>query len=299
MKKIFITLLLGFILFSVLAKAERLYQYSVIAEIYKNNTVHYKLTIIVINNPSLKFSIPIISPHNIQTPKYCNIEEGMFETNIACSIEPSSKTDIIIEYYSDEKIIKKDNYFLFKDSFKMTNDVNTLSLLIKLPEGTGLKEPTESSYTPIEALIGSDGRRTIISWQKEYIESEDKIDVSIAFEEIGEIKIVPTSFVYYGILIAVIVALISGFVVFYRFYWKNRGVKIILPILKKDEKTIFDAIIKHGSGVNQKIIVKESGYSKAKVSKVLNSLKERGIIKLERLGRSNKVYVEKNFENKK
>jgi len=297
MKKIFITLLLGFILFSVLAKAERFYQYSVIAEIYKNNTVHYKLTIIVINNPSLMFSIPIISPHNIQIPKYCNIEEGMFETNIACSIEPSSKTDIIIEYDSDEKINKKENYFLFKDSFKMTNDVNTVSLLIKLPEGTGLKEPTESSYTPTGALIGSDGRRTIISWQKEYVKSGDIFDISIAFEKIGE-TIMPSLFPTSGILIAIIIVLISGFGIFYQFYWKDRGINIILPILKKDEKIIFDTIMKHGSGINQKIIVKESGYSKAKVSKVLNSLKERGVIKLERIGRSNKVYVEKNFEKK-
>jgi uncharacterized membrane protein len=68
--------------------------------------------------------------------------------------------------------------------------------------------------------------------------------------------------------------------------------------LKKDEKIIYDAIIKHGNGVNQKIIVKDSGYSKAKVSKVLNSLKERGLIRLERIGRKNKVYIERNIEKK-
>lgn len=56
--------------------------------------------------------------------------------------------------------------------------------------------------------------------------------------------------------------------------------------------------MKHGNGVNQKIIVNDSGYSKAKVSKVLKSLSERGIIRLDRIGRKNKVYIEKNFEKK-
>ncbi len=49
-------------------------------------------------------------------------------------------------------------------------------------------------------------------------------------------------------------------------------------------------MMKHGNGVNQKAVVRDSGYSKAKVSKVLNSLQERGLIKLERLGRSNKIH---------
>ena len=77
------------------------------------------------------------------------------------------------------------------------------------------------------------------------------------------------------------------------------GTEIVITnsyIIKKDEKLIFDTIRKHGDGVNQKIIVNDSGYSKAKVSKVLNSLKERGVLKLERVGRKNKVHIEKKFE---
>ncbi|NIO44618.1 MAG: hypothetical protein GTN36_03650 [Candidatus Aenigmarchaeota archaeon] len=123
----------------------------------------------------------------------------------------------------------------------------------------------------------------------------ERIDVSVAFEKIGDIIIseFPIEF-----SIIIIIGIAAAIVVFYQFYWKNKSVKLILPVLKKDEKIIFDTVMKHGNGVNQKIIVKDSGYSKAKVSKVLNSLKERGLIKLERIGRKNKVYIEKNFEKK-
>jgi len=175
----------------------------------------------------------------------------------------------------------------------MRGDIEIIPILVKFPEGTGLREPVENSYSPEDALIGSDGRRTIINWQMNDFKKGDRVDISVAFEKIGEIIISEIPFEFFVLIIIIIFAAV---IVFYQFYWKNKSVKLILPVLKKDEKIIFNTVMKHGNGVNQKIIVKDSGYSKAKVSKVLNSLKERGLIKLERIGRKNKVYIEKNFK---
>jgi uncharacterized membrane protein len=219
----------------------------------------------------------------------------MLETNILCNLKASDRTVVVISYDSDKKVSKKDNYFIFEDSFKINSDTDTVSFLIKLPEGTGLKEPIENSYSPSGALIGSDGRRTIINWIGNDLKKGQSFDVSIAYEKIGEVVV---SEIPVQIIFIIIILIVAGSIIFYQFYWKNRNVEIILPILKKDEKKIFDIIMKHGSGVNQKIIVNESGYSKAKVSKVLKSLTERGILKLERIGRKNKVHIEKNFEKR-
>jgi len=296
MKNIFIVLLLGFILFSSLTSAETVYQYGVTAEIYPNNTVHYKLNIIFINHTTFLFTIPLGSSQNINinSSAICKEQRGILETDVICSLNNSNRTNILIDYNSIS-VSKRDSYFLFSNSFKLTEDTKSINVLIKLPEGTGLREPTENSYSPDNALIGSDGRRTLINWMAEDLKKNDRFEVSIAFEAIGEET--KASFPF-GIVLATILITFSGLGIFYQFYWKGKNIKLILPFLKKDEKTIFDTIIKHGSGVNQKIIVKESGYSKAKVSKVLNSLKERRLVKLERIGRSNKVYIEKNFEKK-
>jgi len=295
MKKILI--LIFFILFSVPCLSQELYQYGVKAEIFENNTVNYKLTLIFVNHQDLTFIISIGSPDNIKVESVsdCKIQPGMLETNIVCIIEASNRTVVIISYNSNKNVNKRDNYFLFTDSFKMTGNTETIPILVKLPEGTGLREPVENAYSPENALIGSDGRRTIINWQIDDLKKGDRIDVSIAFEKIGEIII---SEFPIEIFVIIIIITFAGVMVFYQFYWKQKGVKLILPILKKDEKIIFNTIMKHGNGVNQKIIVKDSGYSKAKVSKVLKSLKERGLVKLERVGRKNKVYIEKNFEKK-
>ncbi|MEM5778286.1 MAG: helix-turn-helix domain-containing protein [Candidatus Aenigmatarchaeota archaeon] len=285
--------LIFFILLSSLASAESLYQYSVIGEIFNNNTVFYKLNLIFLNHPSQSIIIPLGSSYNIQFNENCKEESSLLGSNVVCSMEASNRTIITIQYFSNT-VTKKDNYFLFSDSFKIPKDTDSISVVIKLPEGTGLKEPTESSYSPSNALIGSDGRRTIINWIKENLKANERFDVSIAFEKIGEER----AYFPFEIVLVILLIIFSGLGLFYQFYWKGKNIKLILPVLKKDEKKIFDAIIKHGNGVNQKIIVKESGYSKAKVSKVLNSLKERGLIKLERIGRSNKIYIEKNFEKK-
>jgi len=293
MKKILF--LIFFILFSVPCFSQELYQYGVTAEIFENNTVDYKLTLIFVDHQDQTFIIPIGSPDNIKVESVvdCKIQPGTLETNIVCNMEASERTDVIISYNSNQKVNKRDSYFLFADSFKMRGDVEIIPILVKLPEGTGLREPVENSYSPENALIGSDGRRTIINWQMNDFKKGDRIDVSVAFEKIGDIVIseFPIEF-----SIIIIIGIAASVIVFYQFFWKNKSVRLLLPILKKDEKIIFDTIMKHGNGVNQKIIVKDSGYSKAKVSKVLNSLKERGIIKLERIGRKNKVYIEKNFK---
>lgn len=295
MKYILITLLLSFALFSALVKADESYQYEINAEIFSNNTVHYNLSIIATSNSSQNILIPIGTPSNIIIAPSANCKEqkDVLETFIDCSLNTSNKTLINIEYDNND-VTKKDSYFLFSDSVKLMKNTKTISFLVKLPEGTGLKEPIEGSYSPTNALIGSDGRRPIINWVENDLKAGDSFDVSIAFESIGGTT---ASFPFVTVLAAVVITF-SALGLFYQFYLKGKNIKLILPVLKKDEKIIFDAILKNGSGVNQKTIVRDSGYSKAKVSKVLNSLKERGLVSLERIGRSNKVHIEKNFEKK-
>lgn len=296
MKKIIITLLIGFILFSIPGFSE-LYQYEVTAEIFKNNTVFYKLNLIFVDHPDQNFSFTIGNPLDIKIESLasCKIIKKVLETDIICNMKSAERTDIEVTYILDENIKKRDSYFLFTDSFKLTENTKTLSILVKLPEATALREPIESSYNPPDALKGSDGRRLIINWLKNDLKAGERFDVSIAFEKIGEV--IPSEFPIQYIIVIIIISA-AAFGLFYQIYLRDKGVKLILPVLKKDEKIIFNSLMKHGSGVNQKVIVRDSGYSKAKVSKVLNSLKERGLIKLERIGRSNKVYIEKDFKKK-
>ncbi|MBN2203376.1 MAG: hypothetical protein JW700_04295 [Candidatus Aenigmarchaeota archaeon] len=293
--KLLFSVLLGLIVFSAPGFCQ-MFQYGVEADIMENNTVLYKLNLIYVDNPNQNISFNLNSPTNIsiETDADCRIVKRVLETIVLCNMEKSERTDIQITYSSDESVNQRDGYFLFSDFFVLDDNVDTVSVLVKLPEATGLSEPIENSYSPTNALIGSDGRRLILNWLKNDVRMGETFEVSVAFESTGEIIAgIPLHY-----LLLVILIIVVCFVLFYKFYLKARGVKVILPVLKNDEKTIFNTIMKHGSGVNQKLIVRDSGYSKAKVSKVLNSLKERGLVKLERIGRSNKVYIVKDFQKK-
>lgn len=285
------------IFFAIPSFAQEMYQYSVSAEIFENN-VHYQLNLIFVNYTSNTFYLTIIGSQSnliVNTTANCTVESKVLGADINCNFSGlKDRIDLIIEYDSNENLKKKDNYFIFTHNFRSVIDVKTLFVIVKLPEGMGLLKK-DKSYTPENALLGSDGRRTILAWQKNNFKAGEHFDVSVAFEKIGVIqdfsKLISLNVI--GIIIIIIFAIIL-----YKYFLSAKFSKVILPVLKKDEKIIFESILKHGNGVNQKIVVKESNYSKAKVSKLLKSLQERGLIKLERLGRSNKIYIVKDFGKK-
>ncbi len=217
----------------------------------------------------------------VVSPSTCRIDKALLQTNIICDNPVNFFT---VDYTSSERINRKGDWLVWADNFRLTEPASDFKVNVKLPAGIVLKEPIADAIEPEGATIGTDGRNILISWTAKDV--SDQWSASIAYEQTGFSSAT-------NILIAVlaIVAIAGG--IAYKFYFSNsskENMKIILPVLKKDEKSVLEGLIKHGSGVNQKMIVKESGYSKAKVSKVLKSLNERGLVKLERTGRSNRIF---------
>ena len=59
----------------------------------------------------------------------------------------------------------------------------------------------------------------------------------------------------------------------------------------EDEKKIIDAINHFGDGCKQKDVVKYTNFSKAKVSRLIDNLEKRNILKRERIGKIVKLYI--------
>jgi len=267
------------------------------AEVFESGTVNYTMDMLFVNFSGQIYTFTLQdSPYDIEidSEAVCTINDITFEKQITCDFSSVMKDgiSITVNYKSDDTVDNKKNYFLFSKAFKVPIDVKTLSVLVKIPEGTALREPTEESYSPDEALVGSDGRRPIIAWERSNFKAGKTFDTTIAYEMINEnidYRNYIVVFVFGIIVIAIIFAV-------YKLRVKKETIKSLMPVLKEDEKKVMDALLKHGSGVNQKLIVKDSNYSKAKVSKVLKSLAERGLIKLERIGRKNRVYFGSEFK---
>ncbi|VVB99375.1 MarR family protein [uncultured archaeon] len=115
-------------------------------------------------------------------------------------------------------------------------------------------------------------------------------------------KIVETQ----NVIIAVLIIVIGAIVAFiaYQFYWKKpeekgeaisvdrkKPKKIDVSSLDTDERKVIE-IVREGNGsVFQSEIVKRLGYSKVKVSRILDKMEQKGLLEKKRRGMANLVVL--------
>ncbi len=247
---------------------------------------------------------------NSSTPEVtCSSEKKSWGVDISCDFSKvkEKRFGLKISHKSSDYVKPFDNFNIFRYSYKVPLQTSSLFVSVKLPEGYGLiKQKGEgvvssiynNPYTPQVSSIGTDGRRITLIWQKNNLTGGEGLDISVSFEKIqDEVSSKLIAFFTGSVIgLLLIIFVISALFVY---FFKNRfkkDINVVLPVLKADEKAVIDALLKQGGQTNQKVIVKESNYSKAKVSKVLKSLAERNLVKLERVGRTNKVYLVKEYK---
>lgn len=309
-KLMIVGILIGF-LFLVTPTYSFLEQYEVTTTINTDFSTNHEINLVFFNQTSKSFKFQIEDfIYNLNSTSSagavdCRSSENPLGTEITCDLGKITETrySIVIKYASREHVKSIDKYFVFKESHVLVVDSKRLVISLKLPEGFVLLQPKNETlsilpYTPSFGSVGTDGRRIVLVWQKDNLKAGDGIDVSVAYESLmQEDRYSQLIAIFTGstiTLLLIIVLMGGGF----WYFWKKfrKDVKIVLPVLKKDEKIVMEVLLKYSGVANQKIIVKESNYSKAKVSKVLKSLAERGLVRLERIGRTNKVLLEKQFK---
>lgn len=197
-----------------------------------------------------------------------------------------------IKFTTSETIREIEDEILFSADVKTPQDVKKMILKVVLEKGYILIEEPEGSttkvpYSPKDGNEGSDGRRIFIEWERKDVKRGEGIDVSVTYERIlprveGNQNII---FLMIGLLILVIIMLVGI---------RSKGKQDLdTSILKENEKKVIDIIKERGGMCKQRAIVRETDFSKAKVSRLVKDLEERGLIKTEKEGRSKKIYIKK------
>jgi DNA-binding MarR family transcriptional regulator len=273
------------------------------AEVELGDISHTTLTVTFDQNSAIKlFKLPLFYDiQNLKTDSNfgnasCSQVKKPFGSQIECAISPTPEKRMLkLEFDSFDLTQKVDNRFLYKQEFHVPLETKQLSFKVMLPEGMFLaSEGDFQPFLPLNGEKGSDGRRIFITWRKESIMAGESFGTQISYEASTDNSQIIMLFAggIFGLGI-IIIALVLGFWFFFKRFKKD--IKIVMPVLKSDEKGIMELILRDRGNSNQKLLVRESNYSKAKVSKILKSLQERGIIRLERTGRSNNVYLVKDF----
>jgi uncharacterized membrane protein len=225
-------------------------------------------------------------------PVHCDVTaSGISFINCQMSLTQDKRT--IELYYETNDFVKNLNEKSFFDAdFSIKENIGILSASVRLPEGTALVEgniPNRLSFAKNATTI-SDGRRIIILWSLSNLLQDSELRLQVLYEKVTQSSFLSVwTYIVSGIVIITLV-------IFFVFRYTRRPEKMVLSVLDEYERKVVEIISAAGGEVNQKKIVQETNLSKAKVSRVIKSLVDRGVVELERLGRSNKVKLLKKFK---
>lgn len=212
----------------------------------------------------------------------CNLFDKF---SIVCKVKNKSFLPIMFKInFETDKIIGDDN----KYELKILSRLERFFLYIYLPIGFIVKE--EKEQIPNNATLLSDGKRIILFFKNDNVTT---FETYFTIERTGEKKEIPIQFPY-SITTLIILVVIVLVLIIYLYYKKKleKFKKEIIEVLDPNEKKVLEILLKNNP-INQKKIVELTQLSKAEISKIVSSLKQRGIVDVEKRGRNNIIYLRK------
>jgi hypothetical protein len=190
-------------------------------------------------------------------------------------------------------VAKVDDNQIITLNYMPVVDISGFTLLITLPPASTLaseiKKTGESipSVYPTPSRIYTDGKRIIVEWNREKLRAHESFRIFIMYTGTEDAR---SKYIFAGVLGGLI-----GFAGAYYLFVQRRGKKIARMVLGRDEQVIYDILLGSGGEVTQDNLAKKTGFSKAKVSKLVRRLEERGIISKAPHGKTNKLILRKEF----
>jgi predicted transcriptional regulator len=289
---------ISFVLFSSTVNAVNLNNWNIDISINEDKSTDWTVT--------LEYEENVAKSDYFILADVTNIEVFADNLPIECSVSTKIGTTIICDKIYAKKIVYKfkiqnfiesvQNLFIFKYRFSITQLTDKFSLVVRLPLGTAIVEKNKIEGTglrrfePAWGREGSDGRRIYVEWIIHDPKLGETFDASVIYERI--IVIDQPSFIYS--IAIIIIAVIIAIIYFIKF---RRTIEDILLVLTENERKIMEIIFKEKT-VDQRKIVKETDFSKAKVSRIIHDLIKRGLIEKRQKGRTNIIKLKriKRFE---
>jgi len=185
---------------------------------------------------------------------------------------------------------KEGNITYFSFDIPILWDTDRVYVTVKLPDGLFLSDRVLLPLSPSGAEKKLEGKRIIISWLFMNKNPGDLIPIRIYYESLFSQTFIERF--DYRLVVVPIFILVIGLIIIYKKLPKKT--ELVLSVLNEGERMIVDIIRKEGKErVDQRKIVSSSGFSKAKVSRIIQGLQGRGVVDVERTGRKNRVSLRK------
>jgi len=283
-------------LFSLTAKAQVQY-YGVDIDITEKTRSSVKMTL-TFAQPESNFDFNIIgkienfaATSNAGPINCIKLIGGISYINCTMNLTAEKRT-VEMSFETDDFVKILEKTFFFDADMSINKNIGQVFVSVKLPQGAGLLAgdmvAAKISYYENSTKI-TDGRRIIIQWNLNNIQARQPLRFQFLYENV-EVPPIFSIRLRYFVLMGVAAAAIIAFLI-YRY--KIKPEKLVLSVLDDYERKVIDIISANKGVANQKKIVQETNLSKAKISRVVKSLAERGLIEVERSGRTNILKIVK------
>lgn len=292
------TLLFSLVVFICLASpvnAQDLEYYGIETHLDRDMTTHNSIVLIFEYGVShfdyrTKYAVYNLEAESKYGTATCETKGEKEGTIISCDFVNTggiNKTQVQLDFETRENIEKTGEDYEFDSVYLIDLPVERVFSIIYLPETATLKtNVSNESYNPRYGNVLSDGQHIMVYWERENVKLGDDLEFSIVYA----MPLGVGSFYDVAIVVILAVVLITIIAVGYvKRMQRESSVKVVIPLLKEDEKRIIDILTERKGKAIQRILVRESDFSKAKVSRLVASLKERGVVDVEHLGRTNRI----------
>ena len=295
-----LSFLLAFALFASISFAQVQY-YGIDASVDDNGRSFVKLIVTFVGpEKNLKFNIigkiENFTASSIAGPIDCSVKSDAISF-INCNLSlTQEKRTVEMSFETNDFVKKLEDKFYFDGDLSLNRQISQVYASVKLSEIFRLADQEladKISFPQNVTTISDLGRRIIIVWNLANIPESQPLRFQFFYEELQPAPVFSIRlryFLAFGVVAAsIIIYLILRF--------KRNPEKLILSVLDDYERKVMDVIVAAGGTVNQKKVVQDTNLSKAKVSRVIKSLVDRGVVEVERLGRTNKLkLIKKKFE---
>jgi hypothetical protein len=224
----------------------------------------------------------------------CGYYDNAMGSLISCDFTGMSESNDRLTMHFDTRgvVSKKGGDYRLAADYGTGMPSERASVVMKLPEkGILSQSVANESYFPQSGITASDGRRIFVYWESENVSASDSMAYSLLYT-MPEARDPVSDYI---IVILTLIVVASMLVIAFYLRRGQRGVKaddVIESVLNRDERAVIRVLKRHGGRAGQKVIVRESGFSKAKVSRLVKSLKSRGVVETEPIsGRENRVML--------
>ncbi len=188
--------------------------------------------------------------------------------------------DVKISYISNYLIEKANNDYFFINKYISPDTLNNLKVRLILKEGFIVDD---KDIFPKDYKIETDGKKISIVWNFKDIGKDESLALFVKFNNTSSSKI-------YTLWIALVIVLAVIIYGVYFFYKRNKKSKKFEKHLIDSEKKVIEELKKADRGeMWQKQLQLKTGFSKAKLSRVIRNLESRNLISKIPFGNTNKI----------